>query len=153
MKRREDKKKSTTQDPSAWEYIEKKYKKFKGTISYHGSRGCGKDIKGKSYRHQNRVQFNFGTDVETFMLEHISKVVDVIGGGHCEYRSLAELLGWGEKEWIRVRRESVEELDRHRGLYDPICHLDTIDDLREQIDYYISPAPSRHWIHICRTRG
>ncbi|CAH9107354.1 unnamed protein product [Cuscuta epithymum] len=97
------------------------------------------------------MQFNFGNDVETFMLEHISEVVEIIGDGHCGYRSLAELLGWGEKEWVRVRRELVEELDRHRGLYDPICLLDTIDELQEQIDYYTSPAPPRHWIHMPHT--
>ncbi|AES75784.1 hypothetical protein MTR_6g059580 [Medicago truncatula] len=52
-----------------------------------------------------------------FMLPFKEKVVDVIGDGHCGFRTIAEFLGLTEDSHIMIRRHLIQEMKDHRNDY------------------------------------
>jgi len=52
-----------------------------------------------------------------FMLPFIEKMVDVIGDGHCEFRTIAEFMGLTEQSHIMIHTHLIQELKDHRDDY------------------------------------
>jgi len=52
-----------------------------------------------------------------FMVPFIEKVVDVIGDGHYEFRTIVEFMGLTEKSHIIIRRHLIQELKYQRDDY------------------------------------
>jgi len=50
-----------------------------------------------------------------FMRPYIERIVDVIGDGHCGFRTIAESLGLTEESYVMVRRALIQEVKEHRN--------------------------------------
>ena len=72
---------------------------------------------------QIRHGFNWGyRNVDNFMLDHVSGVLDVRGDGHCGYRSLSVVVGMGEDEFATMRVRLATHMIHNRALYDLGIH-------------------------------
>ncbi|XP_058740849.1 uncharacterized protein LOC131613172 [Vicia villosa] len=56
-------------------------------------------------------------EMSLFMHQHIEKIIDVGSDGNCGYRSVAALIGKGEKNYTLVRHALISELIRHKDTY------------------------------------
>ena len=48
---------------------------------------------------------------------YISHTVDVQADGHCGFRAIAVLIGYGEECWAQVRYDLIEEIQQKKDLY------------------------------------
>ena len=55
-------------------------------------------------------QDNRYKDIPHGIVEYIEEVIDVVGDGHCGYRSVAVGLGWDEDRFFEVREKCYLEL-------------------------------------------
>ncbi|CAM8953518.1 unnamed protein product [Rhodiola kirilowii] len=81
------------------------------------------------------------------MHQYISKIVDVAPDGHCGFRAIAALIGYGEEDWMQVRAELIDEIQQNKAQYDVIFpDNSTSDNLLILLNYFETPAPERHWM-------
>ncbi|PKA60112.1 hypothetical protein AXF42_Ash009796 [Apostasia shenzhenica] len=84
---------------------------------------------------------------------HISHTVDVKPGGHCGFRAIAALIGYGEECWFQVRYELMEEIQQNKRQYDQLYSVrEMADNLLFLLNNFEQPAPERHWME-CMTLG
>ncbi|KAL9666233.1 hypothetical protein QQ045_000559 [Rhodiola kirilowii] len=75
------------------------------------------------------------------------KSVDVAPDGHCGFRAIAALIGYGEEGWMQVRAELIDEIQQNKAQYDVIFpDNSTLDNLLILLNYFETPAPERHWM-------
>ncbi|PKA64569.1 hypothetical protein AXF42_Ash007315 [Apostasia shenzhenica] len=78
---------------------------------------------------------------------HISHTVDVEPDGHCGFRAIAALIGYGEEGWFQVRYDLKEEIQQNKRQYDQLYpDREMTDNLLFLLNYYGQPTPERHWM-------
>lgn len=94
------------------------------------------------------VDFGVG-EVDEFMFPFMINAINVVGDGHCGYRSLACHLGWGQDDWMRVRREIVSELRSNYHMYaavHPVCT--PIEQLISNVGTMLSSCGEEFWMEM-----
>ncbi|XP_047335577.1 uncharacterized protein LOC124939110 [Impatiens glandulifera] len=87
------------------------------------------------------------------MQPYISHIVDVEPDGHCGFRAIAALIGYGEEGWIQVRYDLMEEIQQNKRQYDQLYpDREMADNLLVLLKYFEQPAPERYWMD-CMTLG
>ncbi|XP_047338814.1 uncharacterized protein LOC124942368 [Impatiens glandulifera] len=80
----------------------------------------------------------------TVMQPYISHIVDVEPDGHCGFRAIAALIGYGEEGWIQVRYDLMEEIQQNKRQYDQLYpDREMADNLLVLLKYFEQPAPER----------
>ena len=83
----------------------------------------------------------------TVMQRYISHTVDVKPDGHCGFRAIAALIGYGEEGWFQVRYDLMEEIRQNKRQYDQLYpDREIADNLLFLLEYFGQPAPERHWM-------
>ena len=77
---------------------------------------------------------------------YIISTKDVASDGHCGFRAIADLLGYTEDSWGRVRGELFYELSSNHELYSAVfMRHDHVGKILNSINYYNERAPEEHW--------
>jgi len=65
---------------------------------------------------------------------YIVDAIDVKPDGHCDYRSIATLLGMGEESWPLIRMDLYKEICEWRDQYTSIFgSLERLDELKNSL--------------------
>ncbi|KAK8931355.1 hypothetical protein KSP39_PZI017074 [Platanthera zijinensis] len=76
---------------------------------------------------------------------YIIDVVDVLGDGHCGYRVISNGLEM-EDNWLQVRKELSQELQKKEELYEQIFGKVRGLELLDSLDCVVVPAPLDKWM-------
>lgn len=82
---------------------------------------------------------------------YIENIRNVLGDGNCGFRVIANALGYGADEWVRVRDELLEELHNHTEHYMTIYHgTQEYQDYEKCLQWCdeSQPAPQAHWLDM-----
>ncbi|XVF71181.1 hypothetical protein PTKIN_Ptkin12aG0015800 [Pterospermum kingtungense] len=95
----------------------------------------------------------------SFIQQYVVDIIDVKSDGHCGFRAIAALLGFGEDDWSQVRKDLITELSNFRSFYDSFYGSDAIvAELLDALSCFIIPAPCKNWMtlpdmgHLVATR-
>ncbi|KAJ4715739.1 MYB transcription factor [Melia azedarach] len=79
---------------------------------------------------------------------YIDHIKDVKADGNCGFRAIADLMGFGEKKWSRVRKELLNELKQNSPHYSLLYGSDkSVKELIYTLSYFKScPSPDRWMI-------
>lgn len=137
---------STRRDPSHFEVVE-------ALISKRESRLSGKSTKTrkrmvKQAQRSNHAMHFLGS-FPSYIQQHILDIFDVKSDGHCGFRAIAGLLGFGEDCWLNVRKELIEELCNNQSYYVNFYgSLELVAQLREALSCFVIPAPFKNWMML-----
>ncbi|KAL6498070.1 hypothetical protein OROGR_028467 [Orobanche gracilis] len=81
---------------------------------------------------------------------YITHIQDVMGDGNCGFRAISVCLGYGEDEWLYVRRQLLGELLSSYHAYARVFS-DGIDEIHTSLEFLQSPAPPKHWMLMPET--
>ena len=78
---------------------------------------------------------------------YISHTVDVQPDGHCGFRAIAALIGYGEEGWFQVRFELMEEIQQNKDLYDQLYpDRNLVANLLFSLNWFEPWAPEMYWM-------
>ncbi|KAK9750626.1 hypothetical protein RND81_02G209100 [Saponaria officinalis] len=98
---------------------------------------------------RQKKPFPFDNEIPDFMLPWIEDWLNVIGDGNCGYRALAHQIYGNESEWVRVRRDLLDELTTNKAHYTKIFgRQKEVDLAAHSISHWSGPAPKYHWMSI-----
>ncbi|KAH6801481.1 hypothetical protein C2S52_001945 [Perilla frutescens var. hirtella] len=135
---------STRRDPSYFEIGETSILKCE-TEFIGKSLSDKKGDKIPSRRSNRAMQFldHFSLYIKPYVLG----IFDVKADGHCGFRAIAALLGFGENYWKRVREDLIEELCNHRLYYVKFYGSpEYVAQLLEALSCSTVPAPYKNWM-------
>ncbi|KAL8483604.1 hypothetical protein ACS0TY_026333 [Phlomoides rotata] len=82
-------------------------------------------------------------------IAHISGTKDVLGDGYCGFRCVAELVGFPQESWGRVRGELYHELSKNCELYERVfIEKKRVDKILEALNWYDETAPKKKWFML-----
>ncbi len=68
---------------------------------------------------------------------YIKSVIDVAVDGHCGFRAIVGLMGFGEDNWAQVRENLVYELDNHGPSYEQVYgSSERVQEIRYLLSYF-----------------
>lgn len=68
---------------------------------------------------------------------YIHHVKDVAADGHCGYRAIVALLGYGEDGWVQVRRDLLNELESYSVHYSALYGSENrVYELKHSLAYF-----------------
>ncbi|XP_028075301.1 uncharacterized protein LOC114277601 [Camellia sinensis] len=76
-----------------------------------------RNVKTKTYRTRTSLPSAYAVDFPPTSIPFIKLMKDVDGDRNCGFRTIAGLLGLGENDSVRVRRDLLLELNNHRDEY------------------------------------
>ena len=80
---------------------------------------------------------------------YITRTKDVASDGHCGFRAIAALLGFGENAWARVRRDLLEELTNFEEEYKVIfVETEAVNQMKYRLNCFEETAFSSHWMDM-----
>ena len=78
---------------------------------------------------------------------YIQHIKDVKADGNCGFRAIADLLGFGEDGWLRVRKDLLLELQCHSEHYSALYAVEgRIDELTHTLSYFEDCPPYDRWM-------
>lgn len=78
---------------------------------------------------------------------YIHHVKDVAADGHCGYRAIAALLGYGEDGWVQVRRDLLNELESYSVHYSALYGSENrVYELKHSLAYFGPDANFDRWM-------
>ncbi|CAL5330385.1 unnamed protein product [Camellia sinensis] len=78
---------------------------------------------------------------------YIQLVKNVDADGNCGFRTIAGLMGFGEDEWLQVRKDLLQELHAHIDHYKSLFGgQERVDELTTTLAYFESNAAYSHWM-------
>jgi len=94
--------------------------------------------------------FEWGMDnINTFMLGYIKGVRDVMGDGHCGYRSIAVLLGYDEGSYIQIRFSFSQFIVLRRDIWSLVLEdMKIVDQLLMEVNTIVSPCARAAWMEV-----
>ena len=119
------------------------------------SRGRGRGRLGKGSRVRNThdkspvplVRDTYIMKLPVACHRYISHTIDVQADGHCGFRAIAALIGYGEECWAQVRYDLIEEIQHNKDLYDRLFPLNGLTDhLLHLLNCFETFAPEAHWM-------
>nr|KAJ0215804.1 hypothetical protein LSAT_V11C300123480 [Lactuca sativa] len=89
-------------------------------------------------------------EIQVMFHPYITHIQDVEGDGNCGFRAISVCLGYGENDWLYVRRQLLDEL---LSSYDAYARVftDGIGELYTSLNFLESPAPKRYWLLMPET--
>ena len=80
---------------------------------------------------------------------YIVETKNVKADGHCGFRAIADLMGFGEDSWSRVRCDLMYEQSHHTELYRSVFieHFRT-DAVMGVLGFFEDVAPPEHWFTL-----
>ena len=90
------------------------------------------------------------TYIEKLLMDlqrYISHTIDVQPDGHCGFRAIAALIGYGEEGWSQVRLELMEEIQQNKNLYDQLYpDRNLVANLLFSLNWFEPWAPEMYWM-------
>ncbi|XVE67998.1 hypothetical protein DITRI_Ditri09bG0033100 [Diplodiscus trichospermus] len=81
--------------------------------------------------------------------KYVVKIIDVLPDGHCGFRSIAGLLGFGSDGWLKVRQDLIEELCNYRSYYVNFYGSNEVfDELLDTLSCFKVAAPYKNWMTL-----
>ena len=78
---------------------------------------------------------------------YISHIVDVQPDGHCGFKVITALIGYGEEGWSQVRFEFMEKIQQNKNLYDQLYpDRNLIANLLFSLNWFEPWAPEMYWM-------
>ncbi|KAH6792406.1 hypothetical protein C2S52_002883 [Perilla frutescens var. hirtella] len=137
---------STRRDPSYFEVVETLVSKRESELNAEAMK-IRKRVKIPARRSSRAMPFL--DCFPLFIQPHILNIFDVKSDGHCGFRAVAGLLGFGEDCWLKVRKELIEELCNHRNYYVNFYgSMELVAQLLEALSCFIVPAPYKSWMTL-----
>ncbi|KAL8487372.1 hypothetical protein ACS0TY_023886 [Phlomoides rotata] len=77
---------------------------------------------------------------------YIVECKNVKGDGHCGFRAVAALMGFGEESWVRVRQDLMNELTHNLHLYQrAFRENDRVKEVLDALNCFTEFAPFENW--------
>lgn len=138
--------KSTRRDPSLFEVIERDVSKREAAL-------CGElDVSEKREKLTTKTSnhaVQYLSSFPSYVQPYIRRINDVKADGHCGFRAIAGLLGFGEDNWLKVREELIEELCNYRSYYVKFYESSkVVAHLLETLSCSTIPAPYKNWMDL-----
>ncbi|KAL8491440.1 hypothetical protein ACS0TY_023169 [Phlomoides rotata] len=81
--------------------------------------------------------------------QYIVECKNVKADGHCGFRSVAGLMGFGEDNWAQVRHDLMTELSHHMQLYRrSFLEDDRVGEILESLNCFTETAPFNNWFQL-----
>ena len=88
--------------------------------------------------------------IDTFfngLRPYIQHIKDVKVDGNCGFRTIVDLLGFGEDGWLRFRKDLLLELQCHSEHYSALYVVEgRIDELTHTLSYFKNCPPYDRWM-------
>ena len=116
------------------------------TQSMAMSRGRGRRGRGLGVRNPP-IRDTYIDKLPVILQRYISHTVDVQPDGHCGFRAIAALIGYGEEGWSQVRFDLIEEIQQNKDLYDQLYpDRDLVANLLFSLNWFEPWAPEMYWM-------
>ncbi|GFZ06530.1 hypothetical protein Acr_18g0007000 [Actinidia rufa] len=110
------------------------------------SRGRGRHGKGLGVR-SPPIHDTYIEKLPVALQRYISHTVDVQPDGHCGFRAIAALIGYGEEGWAQVRFDLMEEIQQNKYLYDQLYpDRNLVANLLFSLNWFEPWAPEMYWM-------
>ncbi|KAL8474204.1 hypothetical protein ACS0TY_030864 [Phlomoides rotata] len=77
---------------------------------------------------------------------YIVNVKNVMGDGHCGFRTVALLMGFSEDDWPRVRQDLMNELGHNIPLYEDVFRMkERVQEVLETLNCFTETAGLDNW--------
>ncbi|XP_057461074.1 uncharacterized protein LOC130751474 [Actinidia eriantha] len=111
------------------------------------SRGRGRRGRGSGLRNPP-IRDTYIEKLPMALQCYISHTVDVQPDGHCGFRAIAALIGYGEEGWFQVRFELMEEIHQNKDLYDQLYpDRNLVANLLFSLNWFEPWAPEMYWMN------
>lgn len=91
--------------------------------------------------------FKYIEKIPALFRNYISAIIDVLPDGHCGFRAIANIMGFGEDSWSRVRYDLLYELRQNIALYDKIfLEHGRVAKVEDKLNYFENLAPKKYWM-------
>ncbi|CAH9077106.1 unnamed protein product, partial [Cuscuta epithymum] len=138
---------STRRDPSYFEIVESEVAKCDSELGE--KRVVDQKVRKKIVKKKTKSLLNYLGYLPSYLHPYIFDIIDVKPDGHCGFRAIASLLGFGEEKWAKVREDLIEELCDHRPYYVRFYEsAETVAQLLEELSYFRVPAPFKNWMTL-----
>ncbi|XP_012839891.1 PREDICTED: uncharacterized protein LOC105960271 [Erythranthe guttata] len=78
---------------------------------------------------------------------HVREIINVGSDGHCGFRAVASMMGFGEHEWGRVRDDMLRELTSNFSTYTTMHRgEETVRSMQAIVSNWDVPATRDHWM-------
>ncbi|KAJ0744143.1 putative OTU domain, FHY3/FAR1 family protein [Helianthus annuus] len=106
----------------------------------------GYDFMGLNQDQASQVIHNYIHLIPKIFHAYVTRIHNVLGDGNCGFRATASALGYGEDEWLFIRRSLMEELLEFRNKYTK-AFLGSFKDVFTSLAWSGSGfAPEKHWM-------
>nr|KAJ0208671.1 hypothetical protein LSAT_V11C400191360 [Lactuca sativa] len=89
-------------------------------------------------------------DIPPVFHPYVSHIQNVEGDGYCGFRAISVCLGYGEDQWLYVRKQLVHELESAFDVYATVF-TDGIHELWNSLYFFGPSAPTEHWMLMPET--
>lgn len=98
-------------------------------------------------RAQSHTPIIYIDAIPSALRPYIQHIKDVKADGNCGFRAIADLLGFGEDDWVRVRKDLLQELQCHSDHYRTLYGVEgTIAEITHALSYYDDCPPYDRWM-------
>ncbi|XP_057510789.1 uncharacterized protein LOC130793166 [Actinidia eriantha] len=119
---------------------------FRVTKPTSRSRGRGRHGKGLGVR-SPPIRDTYIEKLPVALQRYISHTVDVQPDGHCGFRAIAALIGYGEEGWAQERFDLMEEIQQNKYLYDQFYpDRNLVVNLLFSLNWLEPWAPEMYWM-------
>ncbi|KAJ0754862.1 putative OTU domain-containing protein [Helianthus annuus] len=106
----------------------------------------GYDFMGLNQDQASQVIHNYIHLIPKIFHAYVTRIHNVLGDGNCGFRATASALGYGEDEWLFIRRSLMEELLEFRNKYTK-AFLGSFKDVFTSLAWSgLGFAPEKHWM-------
>ncbi|XP_057485845.1 uncharacterized protein LOC130772121 [Actinidia eriantha] len=113
----------------------------KATFQGRGRQGRGLGVR------NSPIRDTYIEKLPVALQRYISHTIDVQADGHCGFRAIAALIGYGEEGWSQVRFELMEEIQQNKDLYDHFYpDQNLVDNLLFSLNWFEPWAPQMYWM-------
>ncbi|KAL8482904.1 hypothetical protein ACS0TY_025808 [Phlomoides rotata] len=92
---------------------------------------------------------NFITQMPVEYQPYVVDTKNVMADGHCGFRAVAGLMGFGEDNWVQVRQDLMNELSRNLKLYAGVfLQEEKVGEVLESLNCFMESARYIHWFTL-----
>ncbi|XP_008228065.1 PREDICTED: uncharacterized protein LOC103327505 [Prunus mume] len=133
--------KSTRRDPSLFEVVDSP------RLDGCSLSGIPPKVSAKQKRQPKERPVEFVDAFPQALRSCIHHVKDVATDGHCGYRAIAALLGYGEDGWVQVRSDLLNELESYSVHYSALYGYENrVYELKHSLAYFGPDANFDRWM-------
>ncbi|KAL8475243.1 hypothetical protein ACS0TY_030848 [Phlomoides rotata] len=80
---------------------------------------------------------------------YVVDIKNVMDDGHCGFRAVAGLMGFGKDDWARVRQDLMNELGKNPTLYAGVfLQEERVSKVLESLNCFIESVRYKHWFTL-----